>query len=72
MTPEFDARRQEPYPHADAIDREALRFLKSWHRAPELQDVIWYRGVNLGEVDEYDLLPHIIRALVAEEEREST
>lgn len=70
MTPEYEARREAPYADADPIDREALRFLKSWHRAPELQDILWYRGVNLGEADEYDVLPHIIRTLVALEEQD--
>ena len=64
MTDEFDQRRKAPYPQKDPIDAEALRFVKSWHRCPELHDVLWYKGVNLGEMDEYNLLPLVITALL--------
>lgn len=69
MTREFEERKTAPYPGMDPIDAEALRFTKSWHRYPGIHEAIWYRGVNLGEVDEYLLLPEVITALLEREER---
>ncbi|MBN2307953.1 MAG: hypothetical protein JXR94_03220 [Candidatus Hydrogenedentes bacterium] len=69
MTHEFQERKEAAYPDADPEDAEALRFVKSWHRYPPLHEALWYRGVNLGEVDEYLLLPEIITALLERDER---
>jgi hypothetical protein len=71
MTREYEERRTGDHRAADDIDREALRFVKSWHRHPDVHDALWYHGVNLGEVDEYMLLPEVIAALIAREESES-
>ena len=71
MTREFEEAKNAPFDRtADETDREALRFVKSWHRHPVLYDAIWYRGINLGEVNEFMLLPEVITALVEREERE--
>lgn len=67
MTHEYNARRTEPYPDRSAIDAMALRFIKSWHRHPDLHDLMWYKGVNLGEMDEYDTLPEVIAAIIENE-----
>lgn len=69
MTREFEDRKNAPYPDAEPVDAEALRFVKSWHRHPALHEALWYHGVNLGEVDEYMLLPEVITALVERDER---
>ena len=71
MAGEFDKRLNAKYPGADPIDARALRFVKSWHRYPVFHDALWYRGINLGEMAEYLLLPEVITALVEEEERRS-
>lgn len=64
MTREFDQRKKMPYPDLPALEGEAMRFVKSWHRYPPLHDALWYRGINLGEMDEYDLFPDVLSALV--------
>jgi len=70
MPHEFDKRRNAPHSDCTEMDQEALRFIKSWHRAPELHDILWYKGVNLGEVDEYDTFPEVVKALIDREARE--
>jgi len=69
MTREFRERKEDPYPDADPEDREALRFAKSWHRYPPLHEAVWYRGINLGEADEYYLIPEIVPALLERSQR---
>lgn len=64
---EFEEWRSQEYPGRDPLDAEVLRFVKSWHRHPALHEVLWYRGVNLGEVDEYTLIPEVLTALVERE-----
>lgn len=66
---DFEARRQRAYPDREAIDVAALRFVKSWHRHPGLNGALGYRGVNIGEVDEFVLIQRIIPVLVHEEAR---
>ena len=55
-------------PAVDPVDAAALHFVKSWHQYPELQEALFYHGVNLGEVNEYLLLPEIITVLIEREE----
>lgn len=69
MTQEFEDLKRAAFQDTDEIDTEALRFVKSWHRHPALHEAIWYHGVNLGEVDEYMLLPEVIAALLEREEQ---
>ena len=61
---EFRQKSRQEIPGADAVEQEALCFVKSWHRQPELHPFLWYRGVNLGEMDEFqqysDVLPHFV------------
>ena len=67
MTREFEERKTAEYTD-DPIDLEALRFVKSWHRYPPLHEAVWYKGVNLGEVGEYALIPEIITVLLQREQ----
>ena len=67
---EFEERKNQEYPDRDPLDEEVLRFVKSWHRHPALHDLLWYRGVNLGEVDEYTLIPEVLTALVEREAKQ--
>ena len=60
MNYEYEKRQSDPHQDRSPLDQEALRLVKSWHRHPALHDLLWYKGVNLGEVDEFDLLPEII------------
>jgi hypothetical protein len=69
MTREFEERKNAEHPDADPIDTEALRFVKSWHRYPPIHEAMWYRGINLGEVDEYILFQEIMTAILEREER---
>ncbi len=50
-------------------DVDAVRFVTSWHRFPDLHDVLWYRDVNLGEVLEWALTPEVIAILAARDEK---
>lgn len=68
MSREFEELKNAPYPHADDIDRKALQFTKSWHRHPALHDALWYRGINLGELDEFVLMQEVVRILVEQED----
>ena len=70
MAHEFEERRDAPYPQADPLDREAMRFVKSWHRYPPLHDALWYRGVNLGEANEYLLFQEVMSILLEREKRQ--
>jgi hypothetical protein len=60
----FEQKRRQEIPGADVVEQEALRFVKSWHRLSALHAFLWYRGVNLGEMDEFqqysDVLPHFV------------
>ena len=67
MTREFDQRKTMPCLDLPPLEGEAMRFVKSWHRYPPLHDPLWYRGVNLGEMDEYDVFPEVLAALVERE-----
>ena len=70
-SPEVEERKTATYPEITGpIDAEALRFTKSWHRYPDIHEAVWYRGINLGEVDEFILLPEVITALLEREERQ--
>ncbi len=72
MSHEYQKRQEATFPGRSELDQEALRFIKSWHRHPALQDLLWYRGINLGEVDEFDMFPEILELLVDRAEREGT
>jgi len=56
-------------PHAhvshDPVDVTAMALAREWPHWPELHDVLWYRGVNLAEADEYLLFAGTMEALAA-------
>jgi len=54
----------ESYPDACPEENEAFRFVRNWHRTPELHDAIWYKGLNLGELNEYVLFSAVLKALL--------
>lgn len=56
MRQEFEERKSRAVPDADPEERETVQFVKSWHRYPAFHEAIWYRGINLGEADEYILV----------------
>ena len=47
------------------LDRTMLGFVRTWHRHPVVEDLLWYRGINLGEMVEYCLVQGTVRALMA-------
>ena len=61
----FEAARDRAYPDREAIDAMALRFVKSWHKHPMLREALMHQGVNVGELDEFELIQKIIPILVA-------
>lgn len=52
---------RERYPDADPDEALALDFTKNWHRHPSMREAIWYRGVNLGAMGEYQLLADALK-----------
>ena len=64
MKQEFEQRKEMEVVGADQEEVHAVRFVKSWHRFPVFHDAIWYRGINLGEADEYILVNPILKALL--------
>lgn len=63
MTKEFEQRRDTAHAGLTSVEAEAVRFVKSWHRHPALREALWYRGVNLGEVNEFALFADIFPVL---------
>ncbi len=43
--------------------RKAFEFAASWHQRPEMEDVLWLDGVNLGEALESVVALHLYAAL---------
>lgn len=72
MSRVFREREVQAPPDADAIDIQALRFVKNWHQYPGIKEALEYRGVNLGEMNEYLLLPEVITSLVELQEKEES
>lgn len=72
MTREFRDRRDAPHDDADPIAAQTLGFVKSWHRYPPLHDALWFRGVNLGEADEYILFQEVMSALLARDKERAS
>ena len=50
-------------PGLEPADREVMRLVWSWHHFPELDDVLQFEGLNLGEMLEWAVTPGIISAL---------
>ena len=70
MTREFELRKNATYSaRTEPIDVEAMRFTQSWHRYPGFHEAMWYRGVNLGEADEFILMTDVVPALLEREKR---
>lgn len=69
MTREFQERKQTAYPDTDPTEVEALRFTKGWHRYPGVHSAMWYKGINLGEMDDYVLLGKVLKILLEREGR---
>jgi len=70
LTREFLERRDDPAPGLSDADAAAMRFVRSWHRFPALHENVWYRGISLGEVLEWALIPEVIAALAEDEDRQ--
>lgn len=51
------------------VDREALRFIRSWHQYEPLREPLTYHGVNLGAMMETRLLWKVV-PIVARQFRE--
>ncbi|MCP4642446.1 MAG: hypothetical protein GY851_18520 [bacterium] len=66
MTREFEERKSTAWSE-DPVDNKALQFVKSWHRHPAVHEAVWYKGVNLGEMAEYALIPEMMTVLVDRE-----
>ena len=45
------------------LQREVLAFIRGWHQVPEIQEVLWCHGVNLGETAEYLLYDPVLAVL---------
>lgn len=52
-----------PSEHVAPEDQPAMEFVTSWHGHPSLHDALWYRGVNIGEMFEWNLVQEVIPLL---------
>lgn len=61
----FEEAKSRDYPSAETpIETAALRFTHSWSSWPPLHLLLHYRGVNLGETNEYHLFPKALADLL--------
>lgn len=56
----FEQALNAPIDEPEEVDREALRFIRSWHQYGPLREALTYGGVNLGEMMETHLLSKVI------------
>jgi len=61
---DFEQRLNAVYPGTAGRDQDVMRFAKSWHRYPPLEQALQYRGINLGEMSELSLVQVAISAVV--------
>ena len=61
---DFEQRLNAVHPGTVGRDADVMRFVKSWHRYPPLEEALQYRGFNLGEMSELGLVQVAIGAVV--------
>ncbi len=53
------SQRKEGHP----VDLEALSFTRSWFQHRVFADAVWHSGINLAEMNEYDIFLNVLRVL---------
>jgi hypothetical protein len=61
---DFMDRRDRSRSEQSTVDRHAQAIAYSWHRHPTVAAHLWYRGVNLGEMVEYSVIPRLVAAFL--------
>ena len=62
---EFEQRKSASFDGiTSSIDEQMMQLVRSWHRHPCIAPALWYRGVNMGEMLEWALIPHVMESLL--------
>ncbi|MCL4219278.1 MAG: hypothetical protein KJ052_20035 [Candidatus Hydrogenedentes bacterium] len=62
---EFESLRHGALMDVSGADLLACQIVKSWHRHPAVADVLWYHGINAGEILEYLYFQEVIPVVAA-------
>ena len=68
MSQRFEMKRIEP---THPLERLALDFVHKWFEHPVFHDSVWHEGINLAELNEYEIFGSALSALIRHQEQDS-